>query len=582
VLLADDNADMREYVSRLLRARYRVEAVGDGEAALRAARREPPDLILADVMMPLLDGFDLLRSVRYDPELSEIPVILLSARAGEEARIDGVRAGAADYLTKPFTARELVARVDSQVRRKRARAEQRATSRPRALPRRARRRVAQPRRARRDRLRGDAAARRAPRRESRVLRRDERRRRVVRGRARRARGGHRTAGRTLRDRELRPGVHRTAARGPPRGDRGHRARALGSATHTARPTARSTSCRGVGIPLVRNGRWLALLAVQHRTARDWTSSEVALIEETAERTFAAIERARAEQTLRVSEERYRTLFESIDEAFCICEILLDEDGRPDDYRFLEVNPAFVAMTDLESPIGHTVRELVPDLQEFWVETYGKVALTGESVRFERQALPTERWFDVYCARNRRARGSTRRDRLQQHHRAQAGRGRAARGRSPQGRVPRHALARAAQPARTGAERAVDPAELRQRARDVRPHDRDDGAAGGPDGPADRRPARREPDQPRQAGAAPRADPARTDRRAGLESCRPLLEAAGHDVRLALPREPIALDADPLRLSQVFGNLIHNACKFTVGPGRIAIRSVASATRRSSA
>ncbi|HEY1259789.1 MAG TPA: ATP-binding protein [Stellaceae bacterium] len=115
VLVADDNADMRLYVRRLLSPRYRVIAVADGAAALEAARRDRPDLILSDVMMPRLDGFGLLAAVRADPALREIPVILLSARAGEEARVEGVTAGADDYMTKPFAARELLARVGANL-----------------------------------------------------------------------------------------------------------------------------------------------------------------------------------------------------------------------------------------------------------------------------------------------------------------------------------------------------------------------------------------------------------------------------------------------------------------------------------
>jgi signal transduction histidine kinase len=111
ILLADDNADMREYVHRLLGERYEVEAVADGEAALARARERPPDLVLADVMMPRLDGFGLLRELRADPRTGTIPVIFLSARAGEESRIDGLEAGADDYLVKPFSARELLARI---------------------------------------------------------------------------------------------------------------------------------------------------------------------------------------------------------------------------------------------------------------------------------------------------------------------------------------------------------------------------------------------------------------------------------------------------------------------------------------
>ena len=104
---------MREYVQRLLSQKYEVIAVSDGAAALQSARMNLPDLVLTDVMMPNLDGFGLLRELRADERLKAIPVILLSARAGEESHIEGLEAGADDYLIKPFSARELLARVAS-------------------------------------------------------------------------------------------------------------------------------------------------------------------------------------------------------------------------------------------------------------------------------------------------------------------------------------------------------------------------------------------------------------------------------------------------------------------------------------
>ncbi|MBM0104831.1 response regulator [Steroidobacter sp. S1-65] len=116
VLLADDNPDMREYVRRLLQANgYVVEAVENGQKALDAAHVAKPDLVLTDVMMPQLDGFGLLRAIRQDPMLAGVPVVLLSARAGEEAKIEGLDAGADDYMVKPFAARELLARVNSNI-----------------------------------------------------------------------------------------------------------------------------------------------------------------------------------------------------------------------------------------------------------------------------------------------------------------------------------------------------------------------------------------------------------------------------------------------------------------------------------
>jgi signal transduction histidine kinase len=120
VLFADDNADMRAYVTPLLQAcGWRVDSVADGESALAALNEGtadgPYDLVLSDVMMPRMDGFEMLRAIRGDQRLSTTPVILLSARAGEEARVEGLDAGADDYLVKPFSARELVARVRSQL-----------------------------------------------------------------------------------------------------------------------------------------------------------------------------------------------------------------------------------------------------------------------------------------------------------------------------------------------------------------------------------------------------------------------------------------------------------------------------------
>jgi PAS domain S-box-containing protein len=113
ILVADDNHDMRHYLQRILGARHKVETVNEGKAALRAAKANPPDLILADIMMPRMNGFQLLAALRADSRTQDVPVILLSARAGQEAKASGIEAGAVDYLVKPFHARELLARVGS-------------------------------------------------------------------------------------------------------------------------------------------------------------------------------------------------------------------------------------------------------------------------------------------------------------------------------------------------------------------------------------------------------------------------------------------------------------------------------------
>ena len=123
VLVVDDNADMRRYIVRLLSPRFDVTVAGDGSAALETLQRQKPDLVLTDVMMPNLDGFGLLQAIRSRPESRTIPVIMLSARAGEESRVEGLDAGADDYLVKPFSARELLARVSVHLQMARIRSQ---------------------------------------------------------------------------------------------------------------------------------------------------------------------------------------------------------------------------------------------------------------------------------------------------------------------------------------------------------------------------------------------------------------------------------------------------------------------------
>lgn len=123
MLVVDDNADLREYVKGLLGGRFHVIVAENGALALEVAKSQHLDLVLTDLMMPEMDGFSLLEALRKNPVTRSLPLILLSARAGEEARLEGVDAGADDYLTKPFTARELIARVEAQLKLARLRRE---------------------------------------------------------------------------------------------------------------------------------------------------------------------------------------------------------------------------------------------------------------------------------------------------------------------------------------------------------------------------------------------------------------------------------------------------------------------------
>jgi len=154
----------------------------------------------------------------------------------------------------------------------------------------------------------------------------------------------------------------------------------------------------IGVPLIKNGEFVGGLGVHARYARDWTAEEIALAEATAERTWAAVERARAEEALSRSERHYRLLFDNIDQGMCTIEVLFDDQGRAADYRFLQTNAAFERQTGLADATGKRMRELAADHEEHWFEIYGEIARSGEPRRFEHAAASLGRFYDVYAFR----------------------------------------------------------------------------------------------------------------------------------------------------------------------------------------
>ncbi|GAB5536915.1 MAG: hypothetical protein Rubg2KO_31640 [Rubricoccaceae bacterium] len=160
----------------------------------------------------------------------------------------------------------------------------------------------------------------------------------------------------------------------------------------------STGAQGVlSVPVLRDGEWVTGLYVHHAAPRAWTDDEANFVREAAEQTWDAVERVRAQQAQAESDERYRTLFESVEVGVCVLDVLYD-DEHPVDYRFVETNSAFVEQTGLEDAIGKTAYELVPDLEPHWVQTYAEVARTGVPVRFESGSDAMGRWFDVSAVR----------------------------------------------------------------------------------------------------------------------------------------------------------------------------------------
>ena len=154
----------------------------------------------------------------------------------------------------------------------------------------------------------------------------------------------------------------------------------------------------LGVPLIKQGRFVAGLFVQQLPPRRWRAEEEALALEVAERTWAAVERARAEAALREATERYLGLYNAIDQGFCIIRVAFDAGDNPTDYQFVEVSPAFEAQTGIKNAAGRWMREIAPDQDQHWFDIYGHVALTNEPARFEAGSEPLGRWWSVYAYR----------------------------------------------------------------------------------------------------------------------------------------------------------------------------------------
>ncbi|GGQ79099.1 hypothetical protein GCM10010166_56290 [Couchioplanes caeruleus subsp. azureus] len=299
VLVADDSLDMREYLARLLAPHWQLEMASNGTEALALARADPPDLVLADVMMPGLDGFALLRALREDADLRAVPVVLVTARAGEEAAIEGLLAGADDYVVKPFSARELIARVGGQLElaRVRRRAAElnafriglsdalRALGDPLEIQQTACRMLV-------EQLGADRA---------RFVEVDQAAGELI------TMGGYAVDGMPggfgrypLKD--YQPLAEAILA--------GRRLAIEDTQTdpHVADISpalAKLQIGAQLVLPLVRGQGSTVALAVHQRSARSWTAEEIAIAEEAAGRAWAEVQRTRAETALRDSEERMR-------------------------------------------------------------------------------------------------------------------------------------------------------------------------------------------------------------------------------------------------------------------------------------
>ena len=152
------------------------------------------------------------------------------------------------------------------------------------------------------------------------------------------------------------------------------------------------------MPLIREEQWRFALCLYRSVPYDWREDEIELTRELTARIWTRLERLRAEAALLESEQRHRSLFNSMDEGYSLIEMIFDEHNKPVDWQYLDVNLAFEKLSTMHGAVGKRIREIVPDLEQYWFDTYGNVALTGEPVRFANEAKPLGRWFDVYAFR----------------------------------------------------------------------------------------------------------------------------------------------------------------------------------------
>ncbi|MBC7366905.1 MAG: PAS domain S-box protein [Undibacterium sp.] len=152
------------------------------------------------------------------------------------------------------------------------------------------------------------------------------------------------------------------------------------------------------VPLVRDGQWRFALCLYHSAAHAWREDEIELARELTARIWTRLQRLRVLAELGESEARYRTLFNSMDEGYCVLEMIFDQKQKPVDWLFLDVNPSFKKQTGMADVKGKRICDLVPNLDEYWFETYGNVVRTGKPIRFVNEAKPLGRWFDLYAFR----------------------------------------------------------------------------------------------------------------------------------------------------------------------------------------
>lgn len=350
VLVVEDNPDMGSYVAEALRSRYRVAVAADGNDGVIKARELRPDLILTDLMMPVLSGDQMVERLHADPETSDIPIVMLTARADEALRIDLLERGVRDFIQKPFRVEELLARLGGLV---------------------------------------------AERRQAEVVR--------IQLAAIVESSDDAIIGKTL------DGDVISWNRGAET-IFGYRAEEMiGKPIRCLFPPEREEEENAILATIARGGRFHHFETVRVRKdgKRIDVSVTISPITDRRGRVVGAskiardiTENRRVLDALRVSEQTYRSLFDNMLNGFAFCRVIF-EDGRPTDFLFLSVNGAFATLTGLGGVVGKMASEVIPGIREKDAELldiFGRVARTGVSERFEIYGVALQMWFSmsVYC------------------------------------------------------------------------------------------------------------------------------------------------------------------------------------------
>lgn len=574
IVWADDNADMRDYVRRLLSAKFDVEAVANGTAALAAVRRERPDLVLADVMMPGVDGFALLRALRENDDTRAIPVVLLSARAGEEAQVDGMQAGADDYLVKPFSARELLARVGAHVgmARQRRAHEARTAADLQAVTRlfEMGNRCAQTGidfQACMDEIVDAAMA---------LTGADKANLQIVEQNA----GTLKIAAQRGFDdaflaffKAVRLDDASVCAAALQAADRIIVEDVTQSALFAGQPSLHvllEASVRAVqSTPLISSGGTiLGVISTHFCQPHCLGERELRLLDLLARQAADLLERKQAEHALQLSETRYRTLFDSIDEGYCIVEVLFDDEGKPYDYLFEEVNQSFERHTGIHDAVGRSMRDIEPNHDLHWFEAYGRIAKSGTPERFVSLAAALNRWYDVYAFRI----GMPEEHRVAILFRDITDRRKAEEELQEADRRKDEFLATLAHELRNPLAPIRNGLHVLRLAGDhggksARIHEMLEGQVNHMVRLVDDL-----MEVSRITGGKVELRKEHIDLasvlRSAVEISEPLIDAAHHRLVINLPAESLIVDADAVRLAQVVANLLNNAAKYTNDRGRI--------------